>query len=129
MRSVINTITDYDKQLSSLCGLNYQLINLSESKYYSTNDKVWLENDRSVEKNISDFVDENINFIMAVGELYKKLEIGIGNKTNMVITSSDSKNTLWNTLIVLKPYHYHALPHTRHPINPSISTIPGSQTQ
>lgn len=27
------------------------------------------------------------------------------------------------------PHHYLPLPHTRHPINTSINTIPGSQTQ
>ncbi len=26
-------------------------------------------------------------------------------------------------------YHYRPLPHTRHPNNPSINTIPGNQTQ
>ena len=89
IRSVINTLTDKDEHLSSLCGLNYHLINLSENKYYSLEKKTWVENDDNVKFNINDFVKANGIFVVSVGELYNKLEIGIGNKTNMVVINPD----------------------------------------
>lgn len=90
IRSVINTLTDKDENLSSLCGLYYHLINLSENTYYSLEKGAWSENDDKVKFTISDFVEANSSFVISVGDLYKKLEIGIGNKTNMVVTTPDS---------------------------------------
>lgn len=88
IRSVINTITKFDEELSTYCGLTYGLLNLTSDEYYSIDDQKWLPNMENEIKIVNDFIAQNNDFIIQVGSIFKKYEIGVGNGTNMVMVDN-----------------------------------------
>jgi hypothetical protein len=83
-RSVMNTITEYDENLSKMCGLDYGLLDLKNSKSYSLKEQSWVAVDLNDNFSLNDFVQANRELIGLVGVFFKGHEIGIGNRTNVV---------------------------------------------